>query len=176
MTRFYEIRVERKNGQALRLSWELKDAQGLEKRFSGRYRLRSSRTDLSDMELWKLYNMLTQVEASFGSLEQELFLRPSTTVSRRGFRGMFSSPFLPTISCASSKGRFMQPVSIVTGVPANASKRPSACENHHGRPQGAGHPHSIDIRARSGSAGNSRCSRSGAPAPKEARKHRVKNL
>ena len=59
---------------------------------------------------------------------------------------------------------------------ANASKRPSACDNHHGRPQGAGDPYSTHIRARSGSAGNSRCSRSGAPAPKEARKHRVKNL
>ncbi|MGQ9484980.1 MAG: IS1634 family transposase, partial [Desulfosoma sp.] len=40
------------------------------------YRPRSSRTDLSDTKLWKLYNMLTQVEASFRSLKQKLSLRP----------------------------------------------------------------------------------------------------
>jgi len=76
VARFYEIRVEEKNGKAVRLSWELKDEHGLAQRFSGRYRLRSSRMDLSDTELWKLYNMLTQVEASFRSLKQELSLRP----------------------------------------------------------------------------------------------------
>jgi len=76
VARFYEIRVEEKDGKAVGLSWELKDEQGLEQRFSGRYRLRSSRTDLSDGELWDLYNMLTQVEASFRSLKDELSLRP----------------------------------------------------------------------------------------------------
>ena len=76
VARFYEIHVEEKDGKAVKLSWELKDEEGLQKRFSGRYRLRSSRTDLSDKELWDLYNMLTQVEASFRSLKHELSLRP----------------------------------------------------------------------------------------------------
>jgi len=76
VARFYEIRVAEKDGKAISLSWELKDEQGLQKRFSGRYRIRSSRTDLSDKELWDLYNMLTQVEASFRSLKHELSLRP----------------------------------------------------------------------------------------------------
>ncbi|MGQ9669914.1 MAG: IS1634 family transposase, partial [Desulfosoma sp.] len=43
VARFYEIQVEQKSGQALGLFWQVKDAQGLEQRFSGRYRLRSSR-------------------------------------------------------------------------------------------------------------------------------------
>jgi transposase len=84
VARFYEIHVEEEDGKAVKLSWELKDEAGLEKRFSGRYRLRSSRTDLSDKELWDLYNMLTQVEASFRSLKHELLLRPVYhRVSRR---------------------------------------------------------------------------------------------
>jgi len=84
VARFYEIRVEEKDGKAVKLSWKLKDEQGFEERFSGRYRLRSSRTDLSDKELWNLYNMLTQVEASFRSLKHELSLRPVYhRVSRR---------------------------------------------------------------------------------------------
>ncbi|OPX39931.1 MAG: hypothetical protein B1H11_01595 [Desulfobacteraceae bacterium 4484_190.1] len=76
VARFYEIHVEQKDGKAVGLSWHLKDEQGLEQRFSGRYRLRSSRTDLSDRELWDLYNMLTQEETSFRSLKNELSLRP----------------------------------------------------------------------------------------------------
>ncbi len=73
---FYEIHVKEKDGNAIELSWKLKDEEAFQNRFSGRYRLRSSRTDLSNKELWDLYNMLTQVEASFRSLKHELSLRP----------------------------------------------------------------------------------------------------
>ncbi|HPU30882.1 MAG TPA: IS1634 family transposase, partial [Syntrophorhabdaceae bacterium] len=76
VARFYQIQVEEKDKKAVGLSWELKDEQGFEKSFSGRYILRSSRTDLSDKELWGLYNMLIRVEASFRSLKNELSLRP----------------------------------------------------------------------------------------------------
>ncbi|SMC23900.1 hypothetical protein SAMN02746041_01847, partial [Desulfacinum hydrothermale DSM 13146] len=40
VARFYEIRVEQKDGKAVKISWNLKDKEGLEKRFAGRYRLR----------------------------------------------------------------------------------------------------------------------------------------
>lgn len=81
---FYEIHVVEKNGIVQELSWNIKDEPALQARFSGRYRLRSSRTDLSDQELWHLYNMLTHVEASFRSLKDELSLRPVYhRVSRR---------------------------------------------------------------------------------------------
>lgn len=73
--RCYEIDVEEKDAKVARLSRELKGEQGLRKRFSRRYRILSSRTDLSGKEHCDLFNMLTQVEVSFRSLKHDLSLR-----------------------------------------------------------------------------------------------------
>jgi predicted kinase/transposase len=76
VSQFYEIKVKEENGKATEISWRLKDESRLQVRFSGTYKLRSSRTDLTDEELWGIYNLLSSVEASFRSLKHELSLRP----------------------------------------------------------------------------------------------------
>ena len=47
-----------------------------QRRYSGRYYIRTSRSDLQETELWQLYITLTGVEDSFRSLKSELGLRP----------------------------------------------------------------------------------------------------
>ena len=76
VSQFYVIDVKEKDGKVTDISWRLKDKNKLQVRFSGTYKLRSSRTDLSDKELWEIYNLLSSVEASFRSLKHELSLRP----------------------------------------------------------------------------------------------------
>ncbi len=66
--------MKEKDGKATDIVWEIKDEAKLKVRFSGAYRLRSSRTDLSDEELWEIYNLLSNIEASFRSLKHELSL------------------------------------------------------------------------------------------------------
>lgn len=73
---FYDITVKEKDGKVVEISWRIKDSEKLETSFSGAYCLRRSRKDLSDEELWSIYNMLSRVEASFRSLKSELSIRP----------------------------------------------------------------------------------------------------
>ena len=77
VSHYYEIEVEESQGQAVGLRWRLRDAKALDDRFSGRYFLRTSRTDLSAAEIWQLYVMLTDVEDSFRSMKSELGFRPN---------------------------------------------------------------------------------------------------
>jgi transposase len=44
--------------------------------FNGSYYIRSSRTDLSEAELWDLYTTLTNIESTFRVLKSDLNLRP----------------------------------------------------------------------------------------------------
>ena len=81
---FYQVEVAHRDGKAVSIRWRLKDEKEIEARFSGHYKIRSSRTDLSAAKLWELYNMLTEVEASFRTLKQDLRIRPVYhRVSRR---------------------------------------------------------------------------------------------
>ncbi|MDQ7031109.1 MAG: hypothetical protein Q9M37_00110 [Desulfonauticus sp.] len=54
----------------------MKDKETLDLRFSGAYKIRSYRTDLSTRELMSTYMLLTKIEPSFRSLKQDLSLRP----------------------------------------------------------------------------------------------------
>ena len=73
---FYDISVKEENGKAVEISWKIKAPEKMKIGFSGVYCLRTSRKDLSDKELWSIYNMLSTVEASFRSLKSELSIRP----------------------------------------------------------------------------------------------------
>lgn len=84
---FYDIAVKEKEGKAVEISWKIKDSEKFETSFSGVYCLRSSRKDLSDEELWSIYNMLSRVEASFRSLKSELSIRPIYHRIDRRIRG-----------------------------------------------------------------------------------------
>ncbi|RLD14122.1 IS1634 family transposase [candidate division KSB1 bacterium] len=74
---FYDIQIKEQDGLVTEISWKLKDDQRLDERFSGSYFLRTSRLDLSEQEIWKLYISLTDVEDSFRSMKSELGLRPN---------------------------------------------------------------------------------------------------
>ncbi|NIA23666.1 MAG: hypothetical protein GWP03_05875 [Proteobacteria bacterium] len=58
------------------ISYEIFDKNKIEKRFSGSYYLRTSRTDLKGKEIRNIYIMLTDVESSFRVMKSELGLRP----------------------------------------------------------------------------------------------------
>ena len=87
MSQFYEITVKEENGKAVDVCWKIKNEDKFQLRFSGTYKLRSSRTDLSDKELWDIYNLLSNIEASFRSLKHELSLRPIYHRIDRRIRG-----------------------------------------------------------------------------------------
>jgi len=74
---FYHIDTRKKGDKAVHISWRLKSETKVDDRFSGSYYLRTSRTDLTEKEIWDLYVLLTDVEDSFRSMKSELGLRPS---------------------------------------------------------------------------------------------------
>ncbi len=87
VSQFYEITVKEESGKAVDVCWKIKNEDKFQLRFSGTYKLRSSRTDLSDKELWDIYNLLSNIEASFRSLKHELSLRPIYHRIDRRIRG-----------------------------------------------------------------------------------------
>ncbi len=72
----FEINVVRKDNNAVDITWNF-DHQKLSKAYDGSYFLRTSRTDLSDSQIWSLYVMLATVEDAFRCLKDELGLRPN---------------------------------------------------------------------------------------------------
>jgi len=78
ISHFYSIEVLKgDNNLATAITWELKDVDAINLRFSGMYYLRTSRTDLNEKEIWDLYNTIRKVESSFRSLKSELKMRPN---------------------------------------------------------------------------------------------------
>jgi len=74
---YYEIKVDKDKSEIVtkieytRIKDDLREFN-----FSGSYVLRSSRMDLNETELWNLYVMLTNIEASFRALKTDLNMRP----------------------------------------------------------------------------------------------------
>ena len=77
ISHFYEIKIEKNDGKAVNISWKVKSEPKIDERFSGTYYLRTSRTDLTEKEIFDLYILLTDVEDSFKSMKSELGLRPN---------------------------------------------------------------------------------------------------
>lgn len=73
----YDIVVKEEKGLVTDISWRIKSAPKMDERFSGSYYLRSSRTDLTEQEIWDIYISLTDVEDSFRSMKSYLGLRPN---------------------------------------------------------------------------------------------------
>jgi len=51
VSQFYEIKVKKENGKAVDICWRVRDKDKLHVRFSGAYKLRTSRTELSKRKL-----------------------------------------------------------------------------------------------------------------------------
>ena len=77
ISHFYEIKIEKNDSKAVNISWKVKSEPKIDERFSGTYYLRTSRTDLTENEIFDLYILLTDVEDSFKSMKSELGLRPN---------------------------------------------------------------------------------------------------
>ena len=73
----YDVSIEEKNGIVSDISWKVNNRKKMDERFSGSYYLRTSRTDLTEQEIWDLYVSLTDVEDSFRSMKSYLGLRPN---------------------------------------------------------------------------------------------------
>ena len=74
---YYEIHLETKEDRVVQIRWKLKPDVDIDERFSGTYYLRTSRTDLTEKEIWSLYILLTDVEDGFRAMKSELGLRPN---------------------------------------------------------------------------------------------------
>ena len=74
----YEIDVVKNEdtGNASKIEWNRKTKPDTRDEFPGVYCLRTSRSDLDEDTLWKMYTMLTDLEAVFRSLKSELGMRP----------------------------------------------------------------------------------------------------
>ena len=77
IAQYYEIEMEREADKVVNIHWKLKSDVKIDERFSGTYFLRTSRTDLTEKEIWLLYILLTELEDSFRSMKSELGLRPN---------------------------------------------------------------------------------------------------
>jgi transposase len=73
---YYQVEVKHQDGIATALTWQFEKQQQAEQRFSGSYLLRTSRTDLTEQQIWSLYVMLTHLEDAFRCLKSDLILRP----------------------------------------------------------------------------------------------------
>jgi len=77
VSRLYEVSVkaDEKNKVALDIQWAKKE--GIDNgNQPGTYCLRTNRKDLDEKAFWKMYTMLTDLEAAFRSLKSELGMRP----------------------------------------------------------------------------------------------------
>lgn len=73
VSRYYEVYLNESNT----LAWKRNDEKyNSASRLLGGYYLRSSRKDLDDETIWKLYITLTRVESGFRAIKSELGLRP----------------------------------------------------------------------------------------------------
>jgi len=73
---YYDIQIDRSGEVVTEIRYSYAQSERAEQRYSGRYYIRTSRSDLQEAELWQLYITLTGVEDSFRSLKSELGLRP----------------------------------------------------------------------------------------------------
>lgn len=73
-SRYYEVNYDEENRIINFFRKDLKYETAMD--MSGGYLIKTSRKDLSDEQIWKLYIMLTKVESSFRTLKSQLGLRP----------------------------------------------------------------------------------------------------
>jgi transposase len=74
----YQIDVlpDDKKNNAIAIQWQRQPASQKKDQNSGVYCLRTNISDWSEEQLWNMYIMLTEIEATFRSLKTELGLRP----------------------------------------------------------------------------------------------------
>lgn len=82
-SRYYEVNYDEKVITFLRKDSKYETAMDM----SGGYLIKTSRKDLFDEQIWKLYIMLTKVETSFRTLKSQLGLRPIYHQTKKRCKG-----------------------------------------------------------------------------------------
>jgi transposase len=72
----YCIDITENDGKAIGIVWKQNKKPGSQATHPGVYCLRSNRMDWDEIQLWKTYTMLTNLESVFKSLKSELGMRP----------------------------------------------------------------------------------------------------
>jgi transposase len=70
------VKKDKKTGNAVRITWELREPPNSTDSHPGVYCLRTNQDTWDESTLWRTYTMLTDLEAVFRSLKSELGLRP----------------------------------------------------------------------------------------------------
>lgn len=70
----YEIKIKEADGKAISITFKRKQLHP--KKYHGVYFLRTNVEGLGEEQFWKIYNTLTEIEASFRILKTDLKLRP----------------------------------------------------------------------------------------------------
>jgi transposase len=74
VSRYFDIKVTQKDGKATALTWTVSHEDKNEN--NGIYFLRTSLQQKDEKTLWKIYNTLTEIEATFRILKTDLEMRP----------------------------------------------------------------------------------------------------
>lgn len=72
----YEINVESEGEIAVNMSWSVKENKIKEDKSKGIYFIRTNYDNPSEIELWKIYNTIREVESTFRVLKSDLKIRP----------------------------------------------------------------------------------------------------
>ena len=76
IAKHYDIDVETADDKASRVIWSKKASRDERSSLTGCYVIETTYQALSALEIWRLYTMLTKVEAAFRSLKTDLGVRP----------------------------------------------------------------------------------------------------
>lgn len=72
----YNITVEQNEGIAEKLHWTIKQSKIQDDKTKGVYFIRTNYKDPKENDLWKIYNTIREVEATFRSLKSDMNIRP----------------------------------------------------------------------------------------------------
>jgi len=72
--KFYDLEMEQKDGIVSNIMYKKKPIET--KSIEGVYFIRTSKTNLDEIAIWKIYNKLTEIEATFRTLKTDLAIRP----------------------------------------------------------------------------------------------------
>ena len=72
----YKLDVTQKEGKAINLTWTIVENKIKNDKSKGVYFIRTNYQKTEEGELWDIYNMIREVEATFRSLKSDLNLRP----------------------------------------------------------------------------------------------------
>lgn len=72
----FQIEVEQEQGIVTKIQWHKKASKIKQDKVNGIYFLRTNYTDVTEKQLWDIYNTIREVEATFRCLKTDLQIRP----------------------------------------------------------------------------------------------------